>query len=92
MLLLLRRITGPSSGQVLDLGRDRYRPMAGADEFVRVLSCCRKTTMALSGIGDGAGTVSTEDPAATASQACDLDHSSPWQFGGHTADTELVDA
>lgn len=34
--VLRRIITDPVSGQVLDLGRDRYRPTAGLDEFVRV--------------------------------------------------------
>ncbi len=34
--VLRRIITDPLSGQVLDLGRDRYRPTAGLDEFVRV--------------------------------------------------------
>ncbi|MFC4086492.1 HNH endonuclease signature motif containing protein [Amycolatopsis samaneae] len=34
---VLRRIlTDPASGQVLDLGRTRYRPTAALDEFVRV--------------------------------------------------------
>ncbi|RSM71693.1 HNH endonuclease [Amycolatopsis sp. WAC 01375] len=34
--VLRRIITDPLSGQVLDLGRDRYRPTAGVGEFVRV--------------------------------------------------------
>ncbi|WP_410599073.1 DUF222 domain-containing protein [Amycolatopsis sp. lyj-90] len=34
--VLRRIITDPLSGQVLDLGRDRYRPTAGLDEYVRV--------------------------------------------------------
>ncbi|KZB87782.1 HNH endonuclease signature motif containing protein [Amycolatopsis regifaucium] len=34
--VLRRIITDPLSGQVLDLGRDRYRPSAGLGEFVRV--------------------------------------------------------
>jgi hypothetical protein len=34
--VLRRIITDPLSGQVLDLGRDRYRPTAGLAEFVRV--------------------------------------------------------
>lgn len=34
--VLRRIITDPLSGQVLDLGRDRYRPTAGMGEFVRV--------------------------------------------------------
>ncbi|MFI7120293.1 DUF222 domain-containing protein [Amycolatopsis sp. NPDC049868] len=72
--VLRRIITDPLSGQVLDLGRDRYRPTAGLDEFVRVRDReCRRP---------GCHRVA---------QACDLDHSVPWQHGGHTADTELVD-
>ncbi|MFE0026272.1 DUF222 domain-containing protein [Amycolatopsis sp. NPDC059021] len=46
---VLRRIlTDPATGQVLDLGRTRYRPTAALDEFVRVRDrecrqpgCCR---------------------------------------------------
>ncbi|MFC3451413.1 HNH endonuclease signature motif containing protein [Amycolatopsis speibonae] len=34
--VLRRIITDPLSGQVLDLGRERYRPTAGLGEFVRV--------------------------------------------------------
>ncbi|SFI77745.1 protein of unknown function [Amycolatopsis regifaucium] len=34
--VLRRIVTDPLSGQVLDLGRDRYRPSAGLGEFVRV--------------------------------------------------------
>ncbi|ANN16951.1 hypothetical protein SD37_15730 [Amycolatopsis orientalis] len=34
--VLRRIITDPLSGQVLDLGRDRYRPTAGLGEFVRI--------------------------------------------------------
>ncbi|MEU3765477.1 DUF222 domain-containing protein [Amycolatopsis keratiniphila] len=72
--LLRRIITDPLSGQVLDLGRDRYRPTAGLAEFVRVRDReCRRP--------------GCHRPA----QACDLDHAVPWQHGGHTADTELVD-
>ncbi|WP_039795199.1 HNH endonuclease signature motif containing protein [Amycolatopsis alba] len=72
--VLRRIITDPLSGQVLDLGRDRYRPTAGLDEFVRVRDReCRRP---------GCHRIA---------QACDLDHSVPWQHGGHTADTELVD-
>jgi len=72
--VLRRIITDPLSGQVLDLGRDRYRPPAGLAEFVRVRDReCRRP--------------GCSRPA----QACDLDHSVPWQHGGHTADTELVD-
>ncbi|WP_255632496.1 HNH endonuclease signature motif containing protein [Amycolatopsis sp. TNS106] len=72
--VLRRIITDPLSGQVLDLGRDRYRPTAGLGEFVRVRDReCRRP--------------GCHRPA----QACDLDHSVPWQHGGHTADTELVD-
>ncbi|MEU8416412.1 DUF222 domain-containing protein [Amycolatopsis japonica] len=72
--VLRRIITDPLSGQVLDLGRDRYRPTAGLDEFVRVRDReCRRP---------GCHRVA---------QACDLDHSLPWQHGGHTADTELID-
>ncbi|OKJ91611.1 hypothetical protein AMK34_39015 [Amycolatopsis sp. CB00013] len=72
--VLRRIITDPLSGQVLDLGRDRYRPTAGLDEFVRVRDReCRRP---------GCHRVA---------QACDLDHSVPWQHGGHTADTELID-
>ncbi|MGY6651787.1 DUF222 domain-containing protein [Amycolatopsis sp. TRM77291] len=72
--VLRRIITDPFSGQVLDLGRDRYRPTAGLDEFVRVRDReCRRP--------------GCHRPA----QTCDLDHSVPWQHGGHTADTELID-
>ncbi|WP_370641981.1 DUF222 domain-containing protein [Amycolatopsis sp. TNS106] len=72
--VLRRIITDPLSGQVLDLGRDRYRPTAGLDEFVRVRDReCRRP--------------GCHRPA----QTCDLDHSLPWQHGGHTADTELID-
>ncbi|MGK4595958.1 DUF222 domain-containing protein [Amycolatopsis sp. w19] len=72
--VLRRIITDPLSGQVLDLGRDRYRPTAGLDEFVRVRDReCRRP---------GCHRVA---------QACDLDHSLPWQHGGHTADSELID-
>ncbi|MFK0247885.1 DUF222 domain-containing protein [Amycolatopsis azurea] len=72
--VLRRIITDPLSGQVLDLGRDRYRPTAGLDEFVRVRDReCRRP---------GCHRIA---------QACDLDHALPWQHGGHTADTELVD-
>ncbi len=72
--VLRRIITDPLSGQVLDLGRDRYRPTAGLAEFVRVRDReCRRP--------------GCHRPA----QACDLDHAVPWQHGGHTADTELVD-
>ncbi|MFD5245717.1 DUF222 domain-containing protein [Amycolatopsis sp. NPDC058340] len=72
--VLRRIITDPLSGQVLDLGRNRYRPTAGLDEFVRVRDReCRRP---------GCHRVA---------QACDLDHSLPWQHGGHTADTELID-
>ncbi|ANN18723.1 hypothetical protein SD37_25920 [Amycolatopsis orientalis] len=71
--VLRRIVTDPLSGQVLDLGRDRYRPTAGLGEFVRVRDReCRRP---------GCHRVA---------QACDLDHSLPWQFGGHTADIELV--
>ncbi|ANN21754.1 hypothetical protein SD37_14065 [Amycolatopsis orientalis] len=34
--VLRRIVTDPLSGQVLDVGRDRYRPSAGLGEFVRV--------------------------------------------------------
>ncbi|MFC3448880.1 HNH endonuclease signature motif containing protein [Amycolatopsis speibonae] len=72
--VLRRIITDPLSGQVLDLGRHRYRPTAGLDEFVRVRDReCRRP---------GCHRVA---------QACDLDHALPWQHGGRTADTELVD-
>ncbi|MFD5244582.1 DUF222 domain-containing protein [Amycolatopsis sp. NPDC058340] len=72
--VLRRIITDPPSGQVLDLGRDRYRPTAGLAEFVRVRDReCRRP--------------GCHRPA----QTCDLDHSLPWQHGGHTADTELID-
>nr|WP_233629779.1 HNH endonuclease signature motif containing protein [Amycolatopsis sp. WAC 04197] len=72
--VLRRIITDPLSGQVLDLGRDRYRPTAGLGEFVRVRDReCRRP---------GCHRVA---------QACDLDHSLPWQHGGHTSDTELID-
>ncbi|MFI6302789.1 DUF222 domain-containing protein [Amycolatopsis thailandensis] len=72
--VLRRIITDPLSGQVLDLGRDRYRPTAGVDEFVRVRDReCRRP--------------GCQRPA----QACDLDHSVPWQFGGHTDVADLID-
>ncbi|MFJ4103063.1 HNH endonuclease signature motif containing protein [Amycolatopsis japonica] len=72
--VLRRIVTDPLSGQVLDLGRDRYRPSAGLAEFVRVRDReCRRP--------------GCHRPA----QACDIDHSVPWQHGGHTADTELID-
>ncbi|MFI7119224.1 DUF222 domain-containing protein [Amycolatopsis sp. NPDC049868] len=72
--VLRRIITDPLSGQVLDLGRDRYRPTAGLAEFVRVRDReCRRP--------------GCHRPA----QACDIDHSVPWQHGGHTSDTELID-
>ncbi|RSN30234.1 HNH endonuclease [Amycolatopsis sp. WAC 04169] len=72
--VLRRIVTDPLSGQVLDLGRDRYRPTAGLAEFVRVRDReCRRP--------------GCHRPA----QACDLDHAVPWQHGGHTTDTELVD-
>ncbi|MFJ8909790.1 DUF222 domain-containing protein [Amycolatopsis sp. NPDC102389] len=72
--VLRRIVTDPLSGQVLDLGRDRYRPTAGLGEFVRVRDReCRRP--------------GCHRPA----QACDLDHALPWQHGGHTADTELLD-
>nr|WP_245193376.1 HNH endonuclease signature motif containing protein [Amycolatopsis alba] len=72
--VLRRIITDPLSGQVLDLGRERYRPTAGVGEFVRVRDReCRRP---------GCHRVA---------QACDLDHSVPWQFGGHTSVTDLVD-
>ncbi|WP_103746204.1 HNH endonuclease signature motif containing protein, partial [Amycolatopsis lurida] len=72
--VLRRIVTDPLSGQVLDLGRNRYRPTAGLGEFVRVRDReCRRP---------GCHRIA---------QACDLDHSVPWQHGGHTADTELVD-
>ncbi|RSN23345.1 HNH endonuclease [Amycolatopsis sp. WAC 04169] len=72
--VLRRIVTDPLSGQVLDLGRDRYRPTAGLAEFVRVRDReCRRP--------------GCHRPA----QACDLDHAVPWQHGGHTTDTELID-
>ncbi|MBE1578033.1 HNH endonuclease signature motif containing protein [Amycolatopsis roodepoortensis] len=72
--VLRRIVTDPLSGQVLDLGRDRYRPTAGLGEFVRVRDReCRRPGCHL------------------VAQACDLDHAVPWQHGGHTADTELID-
>ncbi|MEU9687088.1 HNH endonuclease signature motif containing protein [Amycolatopsis japonica] len=72
--VLRRIVTDPLSGQVLDLGRNRYRPTAGLGEFVRVRDReCRRP---------GCHRVA---------QACDLDHSLPWQHGGHTVDTELID-
>ncbi|UUV36119.1 HNH endonuclease [Amycolatopsis roodepoortensis] len=72
--VLRRIVTDPLSGQVLDLGRDRYRPAAGLGEFVRVRDReCRRP---------GCHRVA---------QACDLDHAVPWQHGGHTAHTELID-
>ncbi|WP_233621435.1 HNH endonuclease signature motif containing protein [Amycolatopsis sp. WAC 04182] len=72
--VLRRIITDPLSGQVLDLGRDRYRPTAGLGEFVRVRDReCRRP--------------GCHRPA----QACDIDHSLPWQHGGHTTADELVD-
>ncbi|MFE6613668.1 DUF222 domain-containing protein [Amycolatopsis sp. NPDC057786] len=72
--VLRRIVTDPLSGQVLDLGRDRYRPTAGLDEFVRVRDReCRRP--------------GCHRPA----QACDIDHSLPWQHGGHTNADELVD-
>ncbi len=72
--VLRRIITDPLSGQVLDLGRERYRPTAGLGEFVRVRDReCRRP---------GCHRVA---------QACDLDHSVPWQFGGHTSADDLVD-
>ncbi|WP_340688556.1 DUF222 domain-containing protein [Amycolatopsis coloradensis] len=72
--VLRRIITDPLSGQVLDLGRGRYRPTAGVDEFVRVRDReCRRP--------------GCHRPA----QACDIDHSLPWQHGGHTNADELVD-
>ncbi|WP_371878836.1 HNH endonuclease signature motif containing protein [Amycolatopsis roodepoortensis] len=72
--VLRRIVTDPLSGQVLDLGRDRYRPTAGLGEFVRVRDReCRRP---------GCHRVA---------QACDLDHAVPWQHGGHTAHTELID-
>ncbi len=71
--VLRRIITDPLSGQVLDLGRDRYRPTAGLGEFVRVRDReCRRP--------------GCHRPA----QACDLDHSVPWQHGGHTDADDLV--
>nr|WP_246481529.1 HNH endonuclease signature motif containing protein [Amycolatopsis umgeniensis] len=72
--VLRRIITDPLSGQVLDLGRDRYRPTAGQSEFVRVRDReCRRP--------------GCHRPA----QACDIDHSVPWQFGGHTDTDDLID-
>nr|WP_192742387.1 HNH endonuclease signature motif containing protein [Amycolatopsis roodepoortensis] len=72
--VLRRIITDPLSGQVLDLGRDRYRPTAGLGEFVRVRDReCRRP---------GCHRVA---------QACDLDYAVPWQHGGHTAHTDLID-
>ncbi|AUI61806.1 HNH endonuclease signature motif containing protein [Amycolatopsis sp. BJA-103] len=72
--VLRRIITDPLSGQVLDLGRDRYRPSAGQGEFVRVRDReCRRP--------------GCHRPA----QACDLDHSVPWEFGGHTDAADLID-
>ncbi|MBE1576378.1 hypothetical protein H4W30_003425 [Amycolatopsis roodepoortensis] len=72
--VLRRIITDPLSGQVLDLGRDRYRPSAGLGEFVRVRDReCRRP--------------GCHRPA----QACDIDHSLPWQHGGHTNADELID-
>ncbi|WP_039920133.1 HNH endonuclease signature motif containing protein, partial [Amycolatopsis azurea] len=71
--VLRRIITDPLSGQVLDLGRERYRPTAGLGEFVRVRDReCRRP---------GCHRVA---------QACDLDHSVPWQFGGHTNVDDLI--
>ncbi|MEV7548961.1 DUF222 domain-containing protein [Amycolatopsis sp. NPDC089917] len=71
--VLRRIITDPLSGQVLDLGRERYRPTAGLDEFVRVRDReCRRP---------GCHRVA---------QACDLDHSVPWHFGGHTDVADLA--
>ncbi|WP_460429114.1 HNH endonuclease signature motif containing protein [Amycolatopsis oliviviridis] len=71
--VLRRIITDPLSGQVLDLGRDRYRPTAGLDEFVRVRDReCRRP---------GCHRVA---------QACDLDHTLPWQHGGHTNADDLI--
>ncbi|MFE5569375.1 DUF222 domain-containing protein [Amycolatopsis japonica] len=72
--VLRRIVTDPLSGQVLDLGRDRYRPTAGLAEFVRVRDReCRRP--------------GCHRPA----QACDIDHAVPWQHGGHTTDTDLID-
>ncbi|WP_435826404.1 DUF222 domain-containing protein [Amycolatopsis japonica] len=72
--VLRRIVTDPLSGQVLDLGRDRYRPTVGLAEFVRVRDReCRRP--------------GCHRPA----QACDLDHVVPWQHGGHTSDTDLID-
>lgn len=72
--MLRRIITDPLSGQVADLGRDRYRPTAGLDEFVRVRDReCRRP--------------GCHRPA----QACDLDHSIPWQFQGNTDADDLID-
>ncbi|AUI64140.1 HNH endonuclease [Amycolatopsis sp. BJA-103] len=72
--VLRRIITDPLSGQVADLGRDRYRPTAGLDEFVRVRDReCRRP--------------GCHRPA----QACDLDHSIPWQFQGNTDAADLID-
>ncbi|WP_371878929.1 HNH endonuclease signature motif containing protein [Amycolatopsis roodepoortensis] len=72
--VLRRIITDPLSVQVLDLGRDRYRPTAGLGEFVRVRDReCRRP---------GCHRVA---------QACDLDHAVPWQHGGHTSHTDLID-
>ncbi|WP_409494235.1 DUF222 domain-containing protein [Amycolatopsis sp. cmx-11-12] len=71
--VLRRIITDPLSGQVKDLGRGRYRPTAGVDEYVRVRDreCRRPGCHRLA-------------------QACDLDHSVPWQSGGHTDADDLV--
>ncbi|MFD0814936.1 DUF222 domain-containing protein [Amycolatopsis umgeniensis] len=72
--VLRRIITDPLSGQVLDLGRNRYRPSAGQGEFVRVRDReCRRP--------------GCHRPA----QACDIDHSVPWEFGGHTDAADLID-
>ncbi|MER7860228.1 DUF222 domain-containing protein [Amycolatopsis japonica] len=72
--VLRRIITDPLSGQVLDLGRGRYRPTVGLAEFVRVRDReCRRP--------------GCHRPA----QACDIDHAVPWQHGGHTTDTDLID-
>ncbi len=72
--VLRRIITDPLSGQVADLGRDRYRPTAGLDEFVRVRDReCRRP--------------GCHRPA----QACDLDHSIPWQFQGNTDAADIID-
>ncbi len=72
--VLRRIITDPLSGQVKDLGRDRYQPTAGLDEFVRVRDReCRRP--------------GCHRPA----QACDIDHSTPWQFHGNTDAADLID-